>query len=154
MSAEAPVGGADEERARARGSLLAAQLAMLRERLHAARDEWARDACWRAMEQGIEHAGEAMDVELAGAVLRQDADALDAVLAGWADGSREPCGADRQILRHALRAVAERMLADRLDELEPPSGFEPEVWNLLVSRGRLAWTEAGRLRFPGRADRS
>ena len=130
--------------------LLVTELDRMRRRLGDAPDEWSRDACWRAMEQALEEAGVALDVDVAGAVISQDADDLARLLRGWRDGSEPLCRADYQTLAAALQRFSVECMTRRTDRVEPPGQVPDDVWDLLVSRGLLERLGDGRLCLIGR----
>ncbi len=129
-------------------------------RAHAAEIAAGNTEAWAAAERDVAAAGADEDADIALPILEQDLDLLNALIAGWDDGSAHMAEWDRAVLKRALKAYRKRLKLMRLDDessssrnplskgdessitgVRPPEQYPQEVWDLLVAQGKLR--EAG-----------
>jgi len=120
------------------------------------KDDDAQAPVWRRMELALERAGAEEDAEIALPVLDRSVAEMRVVFDGWAKGTVHLPEWDNAVLKRALKAYRKRLKVVRLDDeitgsrnplskgsessilgVRPPEQYPREVWDMLVSQGKL-----------------
>ncbi len=120
------------------------------------KDETAAAAVWKRMELALARADAEEDAEIALPVLDRSVAEMQAVFAGWADGSVHLPEWDKAVLKRALKAYRKRLKLVRLDDeasssrnplskgtessilgVRAPEQYPQEVWDMLIAQGKL-----------------
>lgn len=136
--------------------LLVNRMRDLAGRVAAAGDEAEAEAGWRALERLLEHAGAEEKEEIALPVLDRSLADVHALLDGWEAGTVALSEWDRAVLKRAMKAYRKRLKLVRLDDessasrnplsrgdestilgVRAPEQYPQEVWEFLVTQGRL-----------------
>jgi hypothetical protein len=124
------------------------------------------DRAWAEAAEALRiSAGE--DEDLGIIVELRDVEALRGMVHEWASGERALPEQDRAVLKRAMKAFKKRVKLARLDDestigggatsggresgivgVPPPDQYPREVWNELVTRGRLIRGEGGLYELP------
>jgi hypothetical protein len=136
--------------------LLISRLRAVAARLAPGGDASAADAAWREAEAAVAAAGAGEEAAVALPVLLKDASELDALLAAWAARKHPLTAWDQAVLKRAMNAYKRRLKLTRADDevsssrnpmsrgatssitgVPPPEQYTRDVWDVLVSQGRL-----------------
>ncbi len=120
------------------------------------KDEAAAASVWKRMEMALGRADAEEDAEIALPVLDQSVEEMQALFAGWADGSIHLPAWDKAVLKRALKAYRKRLKLVRLDDeasssrnplskgtesaitgVRAPEQYPQEVWDMLIAQGKL-----------------
>jgi hypothetical protein len=127
----------------------------------------APEKAWAEASRALAAAREEDDIELFVAIDEHDLDALKTIVHGWASGARTLTGADRDVLKRALKAFRKRLKLVQLDSessmghgpmsagrhssivgVRPPDQYPQEVWDELVRQKRLIANADGTYELP------
>ena len=144
------------------------RLLPLVEKVRAAQDDAAAAASsWAEMERVLAEADAEEDIETAMPILERSLPDMDALLAGWAAGTKPLSEWDKGVLKRALKAYRKRLKLVRLDDessssrnplsrgegsaitgVKAPEQYAPEIWAVLVKQGRLVDAGHGLFELP------
>lgn len=136
--------------------LFSDRLRSLHARLSTARDGAEAEPLWAEANAALREAEAQEDADVALPVWERDLDAVRQVIAAWDAGTMPLVEWDKAVLKRAFKAFKKRLKLVRLDDestaganplsqgressirgISPPAQYAQEVWDLLVSQGKL-----------------